>query len=228
MRPLFQIMFAMVLAPLAAASTARAQQEDPTVYATSYIEVAVSSASQAATLLKQLAEASRKDSGVINFEVAQRTSPSNQFVVLEAWKDQQAYDAHMAAAHTKQTTGSLAALLIAPTDTRLCTQMVGQGFQAASPGAIFGVSHVDVVPPKRDDGFAALVKYSAATRSAAGNLRYYPVREKGRLNHFTVVEIWKDQGSLDAYESAAPSKEFRNLLGSITGALYDRRWYKSL
>jgi quinol monooxygenase YgiN len=221
-------MIAMALVPLAATSAAQAQQEDPTVYATSYIEVAPASAGQAGTMLKQLADASRKDASVLHFEVAQRTVPSNQFVILEAWKDQAAYDAHQAAAHTKQSMTSLASHLIAPTDTRLCTQMVGQHFQAPGAGTIYGVSHVDVIPPKRDDGFAALVKYSEATRKAAGNMSYYPVREKGRLNHFTVVETWKDQASIDKYETDPASKDFRNTLGAITGALYDRRWYKAL
>ena len=130
MRPFIQFVLAMALVPLAATTAAQAQQEDPTVYVTSYIEVAPAAQSQAGTALKQLADASRKDAGVLNFEVAQRILPPNQFVVLEVWKDQQSFDAHQAAAHTKQSTTALTSLLIAPTDTRVLTQMVAQAFQA--------------------------------------------------------------------------------------------------
>ena len=34
----------------------------------------------------------------MRFEVPQRVSPSNHFVILEVWKDQAALDAHTAAA----------------------------------------------------------------------------------------------------------------------------------
>jgi quinol monooxygenase YgiN len=54
------------------------------------------------------------------------------------------------------------------------------------------------------------------------------VHQKGRTNHFTVVEVWKDQKSNDAHELAAHTREFRGQLTPITGALYDQRWYKAL
>src|SRR5262245_36138105 len=147
MRPFLQLLFAMVLAPLAATTaSAQAQQPappapptDPAMYVTSYIEVAAASASQASTALKQLADASRKEPGVLSFEVAQRISPANQFAIIEAWKDQAALDAHQAAAAAKQATTALTPLLIAPIDTRVGTHMISHGFQAAPAGAIIGV-----------------------------------------------------------------------------------------
>jgi quinol monooxygenase YgiN len=165
---------------------------------------------------------------VLSFEVAQRILPANQFAIIEAWKDQAAFDAHQAAAHTMQANTALGPLLIAPIDTRVGTHMVSHGFQAAPAGAIVGVSHVDVAPLKRDDGFAMLVKFTEASRKAAGNVRSYPMREKTRLNHFTVIEVWKDQASIDASETSEAAKDFRKDLQTMTGALYDRRWYKAL
>jgi quinol monooxygenase YgiN len=226
MRSLLLLTLAMALMP-AATNFAQAQ-DNPSVYATTYIDVAPASKGQAVAALKQLAEASRKDAGVLTFLVLQRTEPSHQFVIHSAWKDQAALDAHMATAHSKQAVAALAAIQIAPADTRLCTNMVPTTYQAPPAGAIFGVSHVDVAPPKRDDAVTALVKYAEATRKAQGNLAYYPVREKQRLNHFTVVEIWRDQAAADAHETDAASKDFRTTLSAITGALYDRRWYKAL
>ena len=39
---------------------------------------------------------------------------------------------------------------------------------------------------------------------------------------------WKDQASDDAHEIAAHTKQFRDALGPLTGALYDQRWYTAL
>ena len=80
MRALFQLILAMALLPLATPPQAMAQDEnDPTVQVVSYIEVAPTTKEATATLLKQLADASRKDAGAMRFEVLQRTAPSNQF-----------------------------------------------------------------------------------------------------------------------------------------------------
>jgi quinol monooxygenase YgiN len=55
-----------------------------------------------------------------------------------------------------------------------------------------------------------------------------PQHQKNRTNHFTVVEVWKDQRSNDAHELAAHTRAFRSALTPITGALYDQRWYRPL
>jgi quinol monooxygenase YgiN len=227
MRSFIQLVLAMILAPLAVTPLARAQ-EDPTVYVARYIDVMPASAGQAATALKQLADASRKDAGVVSFEVLQRTTPANQFAILEIWKDQQALDAHQAAAHTKESDAQLTSLLVAPIDTRFSTPLANAARQPVPAGALYGVTHVDVVPAKRDDGANALKALAEPTRKAAGNLGYDAVREKNRTNHFTVVEVWRDQAAIDAQEIAAHTRDFRTQLGTMTGALYDRRWYKAL
>src|SRR6478752_8401304 len=56
----------------------------------------------AADLLKRLAEASRKEEGNLRFDVLQHTMRANHFTVIEEWQTQKAVDAHAAAAHTKQ------------------------------------------------------------------------------------------------------------------------------
>jgi quinol monooxygenase YgiN len=227
MRVLLQVLIAAALLPLASMTPAGAQ-EDPTVSITSYVDVAPASKGAAATILKELAEASRKDAGAMRFEVLQRTTPAHQFVILAIFKDQQALDAHTAAAHTKQSVDKLQPLLIAPIDTRQCTILATATASAPAAGALYGVTHVDVIPPKRDDGAAALQGLADPTRKSAGNMRYEAYREKGRLNHFTVVEVWKDEAAIDAQETAPHMKAFRASLGAMTGALFDRRWYKSL
>jgi quinol monooxygenase YgiN len=213
---------------LLASIRAHAQQGNTLMYATSYVEVAPAYTAVVSNILVQLAEATRKEAGLLGFEIAQRILPTNHFVIFGVWKDRQAYDAHLAAAYTKQGTAALASQLIPPVDTQLGKQVVGQDLQAPPAGAIYGITHIAVLPERVDDFYAALLKYVEATRLAVGNLRYFPAQDVSRPNHFSIVEVWKDQASEDAYEAAGPSKEFRAFWAPITGPHYDRRWYKPL
>ena len=223
MRTCFRIPLTVAIISVASIC-AQAQQENTSLYATSYIEVVPASEAATDKILKQLAEATRNEPGAVAFEIARRVLPTNQFLIFGAWKNQQAYEAHLTAAHTKQAIAALGPQLIAPIDTNLATQIVGQALQAPPVGTIYGVTHIAIVPEKIDDFYAALIKYTASTRQAVGNLRYYPARDSSRPNHFSIVEIWKDQASEDAHEAAAPSKEFRAVWAPITGPHYDRRW----
>ena len=54
------------------------------------------------TLLKQLAEVSRNDDGGVGFEVLQQRSRQNHFTIVEIWQNQQTFEAHAMAAHTRQ------------------------------------------------------------------------------------------------------------------------------
>jgi len=88
---------ALAVWPLFSASSARPQDAaDPTLYVVSYIDAAPATKDQVTTLLRRLADASRKEPSVMRFEVLQRTAPSNQFVVLEVWKDQDGLDKQIA------------------------------------------------------------------------------------------------------------------------------------
>ena len=37
-----------------------------------------------------------------------------------------------------------------------------------------------------------------------------------------MIEVWRDQKAADAHEIGAHTKDFRKVLGSATGALYDQ------
>jgi len=57
---------------------------------------------EAIALLKQLAEASRKEDGNVRFEVWQQSSRQNHCTIVEVWQDQKSLEAHAMAAHTRQ------------------------------------------------------------------------------------------------------------------------------
>jgi quinol monooxygenase YgiN len=227
MRFALSLLLAMVVvAPIATAPAAQAQ--DAAVYVVSYIDVAPANRGTA-SMLRQLATASRKDEGNTRFEILQRTTPSNQFAIVAIWKDQKAYDAHLAAAHTKEFREKIKPYLISSIDDRTHTGMEIAGAAAkSSPGAIYVVTHVDVPPPKKDDCIAALKTLVADSRKEGNSVRFEVFQQGSRPNHFSVVEVWKNQSAYDAHIIAAHTKKFRDQLTPMTGALYDERLYRAI
>ena len=71
---------------------------------------------QAPGLLMQLAEASRKETGNLRFDVVQHVMRRNHFTVIESWRDQRALDAHTSASHTKQYREALTTITGSPLD----------------------------------------------------------------------------------------------------------------
>ena len=216
----------VMLAFIACASPALNAQNDSTLYVVSYIEAVPSSQGQVATLLKQLADASRKE-GPARFEVLQRTTDPNQFVILEIWKDQRAVDTHAAAAHTRQFREQVAPLLLAPIDDRVCVASTVAPLREGR-GTVYVVTHVDVPPGGRDATMASLKALAERSRKDPGNVRFDAVYQTNRTNHFTVIDVWSDQKSSDNHQVAPHTLAFRTQVAPLLGALYDQRSYKPL
>ena len=87
---------------------------------------------------------------------------------------------------------------------------------------------MDVIPPSKDDCIVMLKKLADDTRKESDAVRFEAWQQNNRANHFTVTEIWKNRAALDAHIAAASTKEFREKLGPMSGALYDERLYTSL
>ena len=95
-------------------------------------------------------------------------------------------------------------------------------------GGIYVATHVDVIPPRKDDGVAALKRLGEDSRRVPDNVRFELVQQINRPNHFTVIEIWKDAKAVETHSMAAPTREFRDKLATMTGALYDERLYRAI
>jgi quinol monooxygenase YgiN len=208
------------------ASAAQAQSTDPTLYTATYVELVPTAAKQGATLLKAYRDAGRKDAGNTRLEVVQRLHWPSQFVVLGVWKDKAAFDAHMAAVHSKQLGEKLPPLFASPNDERQHNVLTVADTKTAGGGAIFVVTHVDVPPPRKDELLPLLNQLAAESRKEAGNVRFDIWQQGNRPNHFTVVEAWTGQKAYDSHITAAHTKQFRTKLTPMTGALYDERLYK--
>jgi autoinducer 2-degrading protein len=73
----------------------------------------------AADLLRKLADASRKEEGNVRFDVLQHAMRANHFTVIEEWQSAKATNAHANAAHTKEYRNNLAPIAGGPLDERL-------------------------------------------------------------------------------------------------------------
>jgi len=199
------------------------------VYTVIYVEVMPTSKSDAAVVLRRYRDAARKEGGNLRCEIAQRIDQPHQFVILSIWKDQTSWEAHGKGAASMEMREKIAAVRNAPTDERVHIGLsIGPIDVTAPRDAVFVATHVDVIPPRKDDGVAALKRLGDESRKGDGNLRFEVVQQVNRQNHFTVVEIWKDAKTVEAHSMAAATREFRDKLASMTGALYDERMYKAI
>jgi quinol monooxygenase YgiN len=210
-----------MLAPSVAAA------ENATFYTVTYIEVGPVLAKVGAGALRTYRDAGRKDQGAVSLDVLQRIDRPNQFTVLGAWASQMAYEAHANGEHSKKLQEKLASMLASPPDTRQHNALAVAPAKAGKD-PVFAVTHVDVIPSQKDNALPALQQLADASRKHAGNLEFQVWQQTSRPNHFTVVEAWANRGAFDLHQMQKETREFRNKLGPMSGALYDERLYKAL
>src|SRR3989441_10576749 len=193
MRPSFRaLVLGLVIAVSGVTADARAQAPaqapiEGNIYAVTYVEVMPTAKADAATLLKRYREAARKEGGNLRCEIAQRIDQPHQFAILEIWKDQTAFEAHGKSANTTDTREKITAIRNAPTDERVHIGLsIGPIDAPSVRGGIYVATHVDVIPPRKDDGVAALKRLGEDSRRGEGNLRFEVVQQINRPNHFTV------------------------------------------
>jgi quinol monooxygenase YgiN len=220
----------LVVAALGLATVRPVNAEEPVsgpVYTVVYFEVAPTEAAPTAAAARQYAEASGKEDGNLAFEMFQEIARPSRFAVVEVWRDKKAAEAHGKAAAATALGQRLQPSMIDGFGVRQHS-----GFSLATPkgqipsDAIYVVTHVDVFPAGKDQA-AELVKAQAeAARKDDGNLQYDVLQWDGHPNHFTLVEAWRDRKAFDASAAAAHTKEFRQKLTPLEGALYDERLYQ--
>ena len=91
------------------------------LYVVTHVDIAGTSSrlSEAAGLIRQFETDSRKDPGAVRFEVWQQEGHPNHFSIYEVWRTRQAFDAHLAAEHTRRFREKLQPLLGSPFRERL-------------------------------------------------------------------------------------------------------------
>lgn len=227
MRLFFRLALATAIAAAALGKTAYAQGN--TVYLATYVEMMPNAVATGVSLLKRYRDESRREAGNLRFDALAEIARANRFVIVEAWRDKAAFDAHAQSAGAVQFREKLKAIEDAPSDARITNALyLGRGANENRVGAIYVVTHVDVLPAGKDACMAALKAMSVDTVKDAGNISYEVLQQVNRANHFAVVEEWTNMKAVDAHAMAAHTRAFREKLIPIAGALYDERLYKAL
>jgi quinol monooxygenase YgiN len=227
LQPTIGMFIALLMATAALLPSAHAQGS--AVYIATYVEVTPNAVVPGTALLKQYRDAGLKDDGNLRAKALAEIERPNRFVVVEAWRDKAAFEAHGQNAATLKFRNELKPIADAPYDERINAALyVAQGKNESQSGAIYVLTHVDVIPAGKDDCMAALRAMSIDTAADAGNISYEVLQQANRGNHFTVIEAWTDRKALDAHAMAAHTRAFREKISPVAGALYDERIYKAL
>ena len=227
MRSISQFLLSLVIAWTMCEPFAYAQSN--ALYPVTYVEAMPNAIAPASALLKRYRDASSHEDGNLRAEVLQELERPNRFAIVEAWRDKAALDAHEQSADTTDFREKMKAIEAAPYDERINSQLyTAQTKNERQAGALYVVTHVDVIPPGKDDCMAGLKAMSIDTAADAGNISYEVLQQANRGNHFAVLEVWTNRKMLDGHAMAAHTRAFRAKLTPIAGALYDERIYKAL
>jgi quinol monooxygenase YgiN len=199
------------------------------VFLVTYVDTMPDTIAPATALLKRYQNASSHEDGNVRVEALQELERPNRFAIVESWRDKAGLDAHEQSAATTEFRDRLKAIQAAPYDERITSKLYAELSKNESlAGALYVVTHVDVIPAGKDDCMAALKAMSVDTAADTGNISYEVLQQANRGNHFEVLEVWANRQALDGHAIAAHTRAFRAKLVPIAGALYDERIYKAL
>ena len=120
-RTTFAALFPIALCVALAAAPQAAGQNSKSFYVVTHVDVIGGSAKlpEAIQLVKDFVADSLRDPGVIRFEALQQEGHANHFTIFEVWQSRQAFEAHLAAEHTKRFRQALQPMLGSPFRERL-------------------------------------------------------------------------------------------------------------
>jgi quinol monooxygenase YgiN len=216
------------LAPVFGQTAPAATPIAPANYRVVYLEVAPAEVNRVSSALKDYRQASMKAGGALRIDVLQQMGRSNHFAIYESWRDSAALEGHRSAAETRKLDEVLQATRVSPIDERLLSAAGPPSATTGSGGGIYVVTHADSVPPSRDAAAAALNDLALRSRQEPGNAFFLITVQPNRNNHFTIVEVWRDEKALDAHAVTDHTKKFRETFGPFSGALFDERVYRSI
>ena len=115
---------------------ASAAQAQATFYTVTYVEASPQGHAAGHRAAQELRRGGKKDDGNVSFELVKGIHRPTWFAVIGAWKDQKAFEAHVAGAHSKYMNEKIKAHVAAPNDTRQHNALVVRGgARAARPAS---------------------------------------------------------------------------------------------
>jgi quinol monooxygenase YgiN len=169
----------------------------------------------------------RRSGRPLAFAVFEQIGRPNHFAIVEQWPSAKAREDNAASAASRDFRAASRRPPDRAPDERPHFAL-STGTRAATPTAVYVVTHADIVPPKREEGTAEVRKLAEASRGTAGNVGFDALVQASRLNHLTLVEAWTDAAAREAHSAATPTRSFRTAFGPMSGALYDERLYTLL
>jgi quinol monooxygenase YgiN len=222
-----------VVSALASGESARAQAPAAgEVYLVAYVDILPASRTTMAAALKQYREATGRESGDTRLDTLEQVGRPGHFVVIERWKDQATLDAHRLTAHAKAFRDAMQPIRVSGYDERpykvLSTTPAAQTGNG-SGRTVYVVSHVDIGGGGgQADAPGMLRRLAEASRQEQGALRFDVVQHAMRANHFTVIEVWRDQSALDTHVAAPHTRAYRDTLQPISGSPVDERVFAAV
>ena len=202
---------------------------DAARYAVSYVEVMPSARAAMVAALKQYREASRQEAGYVRVDLLEQVARPGHFAIVERWKDQQAFDTHGMASHVKTFRDAIQPIRSSDYDQRPYKSLtVGSGTVEGNARAVHVVTHVDTVGGGQADAPGLLARLAEASRKEQGCLRFDVVQHTMRANHFTIIEAWENQRTLDAHAAAVHTRQYRDGLQPISGSPLDERLFTAV
>lgn len=226
MRTFFLAAIGIMAMTLAATGPANAVEPSGAAYIVAYFEAAVPDAAKVAADVKQLAAASRKEAGNLAYDAFQEIGRPSRFAVFAGWRDKAAREAYRTGGADTAFRDKVQPMLVGPTEIR-----VHNGFSIAAASAqgrrdaVYVLTHVDVFPAGKDQAASLVTQLAEANRKSPGNLLFDVLQVDGHPNHFTLVQGWASRKAFDDSLMAPSTREFRQKLTPLEGALYDERLY---
>jgi len=97
--------------------------------------------------------------------------------------------------------------------------------QQTASSNVYVITHVDL--GATGDPLAAATKdlreFAADSRKDPGCVRFELLIQDGRLNHFTIVSVWRNREAFEAHSAAAHTKRFRDKVQPAMGSPFDER-----
>ena len=201
-------------------------QEGEFVYVVAYLEVDPTSTEEATELLRQYRSSTRDAFGNLRSDILQRINRPGHFSFVEEWQDEASFVTHSSSEYTQALHVALAPYLTGPYDERRHFGL--EVARHAATGEIFVVTHIDIIPSRKDEGLAFVEEMAKSSRADPGNIGFYALVQSNRGNHVTLVEEWQDEESWQAHVVSSHMRTTRRNLLPTSGALYDERLFRRL
>ena len=94
---------------------------------------------------------------------------------------------------------------------------------------LYVVTHIDVLGPNGAAEAAKMLhQFAVDSRNDQGSVRFEVLRDPDRLNHFTMVEVWRTRQDFESHLAASHTRAFREKLQPMLGSPFDERLHKLL